>query len=134
MNSNNINWEQETEFYFLVADRYVKFGISTDWDRREKAYKKNELKEVEFRKIKTVKFENRWQAELIEQIMKWRLRRWAVPGKHEWIENLTVQNVVDCYQDTLKELSPEYKKHQHIHSRGNERWDFYKQIADYYFN
>jgi hypothetical protein len=133
MKTEDIDWEKETELYFFVADRFIKFGISSNWERREKTYRRTELKDIEFLKVKTVIFEKRWQAELIEQVMKWRLRRWAVPGRHEWIENLTLQNVVDCYHEIRKELFPEFYRYEYIHRHGSDRWDFYKQIASYYF-
>lgn len=87
---------------------------------------------VTYNFIKKVDFENRWQAELIEQVMKWRLRRWVAHGRHEWIE-LPLQAVLDCLNQTIGELSQEYAKHEYIHKNGNNRWDFYKQIAAYYF-
>ena len=82
--------------------------------------------------IKQIEFETRWQAELIEQIVKWRLRKWAVHGTHEWI-TLPVQPVLDCISQSKKEIEKEYHKHQFIHKRGNERYDYYKQIAAMYF-
>ncbi len=32
-----------------------------------------------------------------------------------------------------KEIKPEFNKHKYIHKSGIDRWDFYKQIAQYYF-
>lgn len=131
MNTELIDWEKPTTMYILIADAYVKFGITYSWLRREKAYEK-ELNTYPFRVIKQIEFDARWQAELIEQIVKWRLRKWAVHGRHEWIE-LPIQPVLDCIHHSIKEIKPEYGKHKYIHSKGTERWDFYKQIAQYYF-
>lgn len=83
-------------------------------------------------RIKSIPFDFRWEAELIEQIVKWRLRKWAVYGRHEWVE-LPIQPVLDCISQTIAEIKPEFQKHQHIHTKGTNRWDFYKQIAHYYF-
>jgi hypothetical protein len=133
MNPENINWQQRTQLYFMVADRYIKFGITSNWAKREKSYRRNELQDLDFQKMKEVQFDTRWEAELIEQVMKWRLRKWAAAGRHEWIEHLSLQNVVDCFHEIYSELASEIQKHEHIHKRGEERYDFYKQIANYYF-
>jgi hypothetical protein len=114
-----------------VVNSYVKIGITTNWDRRKKTYEKD-FGDIEFRKIKSFVFDRRWQAELIEQVVKWRLRRWVVPGRHEYFE-LPIQMILDCFQQTRKELDPEFIKHEHIHKNGKSRWDHYRQIADYYF-
>ena len=133
MNFENINWEQRTELYIFIADKYIKFGITTDWAKRERQYRKNELVDLDFKKYKGDFYDRRWKAELIEQIMKWRLRDWAAPGRHEWVIGLTLLNVVDCYKQIVKEIEPEFDKYEYIHNRGEKRWDEYKQIAQYYF-
>ena len=117
--------------YVLVVNSYVKFGITSNWTGRMKAYEK-ELQSCAFKVIKRIEFDTRWQAELIEQIVKWRLRKWAVHGRHEWVE-LPIQPVLDCINQSITEIKPEYIKHEYIHNKGVERWDFYKQIAHYYF-
>lgn len=91
-----------------------------------------ELSSSDYTIIKRIEFDTRWQAELIEQIVKWRLRKWAVHGRHEWIE-LPIQPVLDCIQQSIAEIKPEFNKHKYIHKNGADRWDFYKQIAQYYF-
>lgn len=131
MLTEDINWYQPTEFYFLVVNSYVKIGITSNWLKRKKAYEK-EFIDLEFKRIKSIPFDFRWQAELMEQVVKWRLRRWVVPGRHEYFE-LPIQIIFDCFFQTKKELEPEFNKHSHIHKRGKERWDFYRQIAEGYF-
>lgn len=126
-----IDWNRETILCVLTINSYVKFGITVDWTKRSKAYQK-ELEGLTYRFVKKVTFKTRWQAELIEQVMKWRLRRWVASGRHEWIE-LPIQPVLDCLNQTVEELSKEFPKHSHIHRNGINRWDHYKQIAAYYF-
>ncbi len=127
-----IDWNKQTILYVLVVNSFVKFGITSNWNRRMKRYDK-ELESVGYTVVKKIDFDFRWQAELIEQIVKWRLRRWAVNGRHEWIE-LPLQPVLDCISQSIKEIKPEFDKHRYIHKRENHRWDFYKQIAQIYFN
>mgnify|MGYP000856653915 CR=1 FL=1 len=131
MSTQNFKWYQETILYVITINSYVKFGITTNWENRSKAYQK-ELDGLTYRFIKQINFNHRWQAELIEQVVKWRLRRWVAYGRHEWIE-LPIQPVLDCINETIGELSKEFSKHQFIHKCGNERWDYYRQISEYYF-
>lgn len=132
MNSNDIDWGKETILYILSINGMVKFGITSNWMRRKKQYDK-ELVDIQFIKLKEITFANRWQAELIEQVMKWRLRRWVINGRHEWIQ-LPIQPIFDCMYDTISVLESEYQNHIHIHMRGNDRWDFYKQLSQTHFN
>lgn len=132
MKTELINWNKPTAFYVLTVNSFVKFGITSNWDRRMKMYDK-ELSSSDYTIIKRIEFDTRWQAELIEQIVKWRLRRWAVNGRHEWIE-LPVQPVLDCINQSVQEIEPEFDKHEYIHKNGKERWGFYKQIAQIYFS
>ncbi|NVK53089.1 MAG: hypothetical protein HWD85_09155 [Flavobacteriaceae bacterium] len=131
MRTEDIEWYKPTEFYILVVSSYVKIGISSNWEKRKKLYER-EFIDIEFQKLKSIQFEFRWQAELLEQVVKWRLRRWVVPGRHEYF-NLQIQTVLDCFYQTKNELEPEFIKHSHIHKKGKNRWDFYRQIAEAYF-
>ncbi len=132
LKTESIDWNKPTILYVLIVNSFVKFGITSNWDKRMKMYDK-ELKSSVYTVIKKIDFNTRWQAELIEQIVKWRLRKWAVNGRHEWVK-LPIQPVLDCINQSLKEINPEFEKHKYIHTNGKERWDFYKQIAQYYFD
>jgi hypothetical protein len=132
MKTELIDWKRPSILYILVVNSFIKFGITSNWEKRKKAYNK-ELGLNHFSVIKKIEFEFRWQAELIEQIVKWRLRRWVVNGRHEWVQ-LPIQPVLDCINQTIKEIEPEYHRHKYIHKKGVDRWDFYKQIAHKYFD
>jgi hypothetical protein len=132
LNEDLIDWQKETILYVLIVNNFVKFGITSNLQKRKKSYEK-ELSQYTFQFVKKIKFETRWEAELIEQIVKWRLRRWAVNGRHEWIE-LPLQPVLDCISQSINEIKPEFQKHKYIHHNGKNKWDFYKQIAHYYFD
>lgn len=132
MNESKIDWQKETILYVMVVNSFVKFGITSNMERRIKSYER-ELSEYTFQFVKKINFETRWKAELIEQIVKWRLRKWVVDGRHEWTE-LPLQPVIDCINQSINEIKPEFQKHEYIHHKGKNRWDFYKQIAHYYFN
>lgn len=132
MNSEKIDWNKETELYVLTLNSYIKFGITANWERRLKRYKKD-FPDFELKKHKEFQLQNRWQAELIEQVMKWRLKPWVVSGRHEWVQGIPIKIVFDCFFDTRNELENEFEKHEYIHHQEKERWDHYRQIADYYF-
>ena len=108
----DIDWNEPTELYFLTADRFIKFGITNNWKLREQFYLKEELQFWKYKKIKSVQYDARWKAELIEQVMKWRLRKWCVEGRHEWIERQYKMLLIVF--KIAKELNPEINKYSHI--------------------
>ena len=124
-------WYVGCYFYLLDINGIVKFGITANWEKREIAYKK-EVGNVPFTIIKKEFYDKRWKAELMEQIVKWRLRPWCVDGRHEWI-NAPIQIVINCYLDTRDMIIPEISKYSYIHKTGNDRWGYYKQICDMIF-
>ncbi|MBX3165435.1 MAG: hypothetical protein KF900_13250 [Bacteroidetes bacterium] len=126
------DWYVETAFYILDINGTVKFGITANWDKREIAYKK-EIGNLTLKIIKKELYDKRWKAELIEQIIKWRLRPWCINGRHEWI-NAPIQIVLNCYLDTRDTIMPEINNYNHIHKFGNDRWGYYKQIVDMMFD
>lgn len=131
MQHQEIEWYKKTQFYIIVINSFVKFGITNNWQKREKTYKREfENQSIIF--IKSFDFSNRWQAELIEQVVKWRLKKWIINGRHEYT-GLPINIVLKCVTETIKELQPEFQKHEYIHKRGIERWDFYRQIAQIFF-
>lgn len=125
-------WYLGTYFYILDINGVVKFGITTNWERRELAYRK-EIGDLNLKVIKKELYDQRWKAELIEQIVKWRLRPWCIDGRHEWI-NAPIQLVLNCYLDTRDKIVPEITQYYHIHKKGKDRWAFYKQIVDMTFD
>lgn len=131
MQLEDIDWYKKTQLYVLVIDSFVKFGITNNWERRKKSYNK-EFENQKIILIKTYDFPNRWQAELIEQIVKWRLKKWIVYGRHEYTQ-LPIKQVLGCIIEVIGELKNEYSKHEYIHKKGYDRWDFYKQIAQIFF-
>ncbi len=131
MTTDQIDWLVPTTLYVFITDKFVKFGITSNWKRRFQLYDKELIGGYTI--IKKISFDTRWEAELIEQIVKWRLRKWAVHGTHEWID-FPLQNVLDCISNSINEIEPEFKKHKHIHKRGKDRSAFYKHIAAIYFD
>jgi len=119
-------------FYFLAIDARIKFGITTNWERRRVAYTK-QLGDYLRDPFKTEAYDHRWQAELVEQVLKWRLWDFITHDEHEWVEHLPVDVILHVYRDTRDILKPEFEKHRHIHATGNDRWGYYKQLADYQF-
>jgi hypothetical protein len=125
-------WYKETLFYVLDINGTVKFGITSNWENRQKAYQR-EIGNLEFRVIKKENFDKRWKAELLEQLVKWRLRPWCIDGRHEWI-NAPIQLVLNCYLDTKETILPEIDKYFFIHKTGIDRWAHYKQLVDMTFD
>lgn len=132
MEEDFTNWEVPTILYVLDINGMVKIGITENWSIRQRRYER-ELKGLDFQLIKSYQFETKWQAELVEQVMKCRLKPWAVSSRHDWI-NLPIQPVLDCYAQTAEELEKEYDKHRDLHTMGNDRYDHYRQIAEMFFN
>jgi len=119
-------------FYFLSVDARIKFGITVDWAKRKRRYDAD-LWGFAREPFKTEEYRHRWQAELVEQVLKWRLWDFITQGEHEWVEHLPVDVVLHVYRDTRDTLRPEFEQHRHIHTRGNDRWGYYKQLAQYQF-
>lgn len=120
-------------FYFLAVDARIKFGITSNVDRRWKQYAKD-LGEFFRPPFKTEAYDHRWQAELVEQVLKWRLRKHITAGEHEWVEqHFPTELILRVYRETRDQLKLEYDRHEHIHHKGKERWDYYKQLAQYEF-
>lgn len=127
-----IDWSAKTYFYILDINGIVKFGITSNWERRQLAYRK-EIGDLGLRVLKRELYDNKWQAELMEQIVKWRLRPWCFNGRHEWI-NAPIQFVLNCYLDTRNTVVPIIQDYEYIHKTGNNRWGYYKQIVDMTFD
>jgi len=128
----DIDQNKPALFYFLAVDARIKFGITTDWEKRYKRYQKD-LGEFAAKPFKSENYAHRWQAELVEQVLKWRLRRWVTTGEHEWVENLPIALILDVYRETRDQLRPDFEKHRHIHTRPQDAPGHYKQIAQYHF-
>jgi len=128
----DIDQHRPALFYFLAVDTRIKFGITTDRERRYRRYQKD-LGEYAVRPFKTEPFDHRWQAELVEQVLKWRLWDFITHDEHEWVEHLPIDTILHVYRDTRATLRPEFEKHRHIHTRPDDRWGHYKQIADHQF-
>jgi hypothetical protein len=119
-------------FYFIAVDARIKFGITSNQERRWRQYTKD-LGEFTQEPFKTEDYEFRWQAELVEQVLKWRLWKYITKGEHEWVEHLPIDLILHVYRQTRDQLRLEFNRHEHIHAKGHERWDYYKQLAQYEF-
>lgn len=127
------DWYSPATFYFADINGKTKFGITNNWSRRESQYIK-EFIDIPIIKLREDFYDHYWQAELVEQVMKWRLRRFVVPGLHEWVrKDLPIQSVFDCYNQTKSVLSAEFHLYESFHKKGNDRWGYYKQLKDVLF-
>lgn len=128
----HIDQQKPALFYFLAVDTRIKFGITSNWDRRDKQYQKD-IGDFATQPFKTEPYEHRWQAELVEQVLKWRLWDFITHGEHEWVEHLPIDTILHVYRETRDQLRPEFEQHRHIHTKAEDRWGYYKQIAEYQF-
>ncbi len=126
------DWYKETTFYLLDINGIVKFGITTNFEKRLKAYKK-EVEDVSLVLIKNELYDSRWKAELLEQIIRWRLAPWSIYGREEWID-APIQMVLECYHETRNTLMKEFDKYRYIHKTGKDRFDHYRQITEMIFD
>lgn len=68
----------------------------------------------------------------MEQVLK-RLWDFITHDEHERVEHLPIDVSLHVYRDTCDALRSDFDRHRHIHSRPDDRWGRYKQIADYQF-
>jgi len=125
------DWARTAVLYFLDVNGMVKIGITTDLKATLENTRKN-VKGVTVRLTKQVEFDRYWKAELVEQVMKQRLKSWRTVEGQDWI-SLPFQNVMDCYSQTKKEMSKEFEKFAGLHKKGESRHEHYRQIAEMYF-
>ena len=128
-----VDQEKPAIFYFIAIDARIKFGITSNWHRRREVYRK-QLGDYLREPFKTEQYDHRWQAELVEQVLKWRLWKFITHDEHEWVEHLPVDVILHVYRETRDTLRPEFEKHRHIHGKGNDRWGWYRQLAEYQFD
>lgn len=122
------DWNCKAILYIVGIGEKAKFGISDNWEQQVRQYQED-YRDVTIQLIMKADFDHYWQAELVEQVMKWRLKPHIVQGLHEWMKDeFPLENVVLCYYQTHSLLSKEYQLHEHIHRKGNYRWEFYKRV------
>lgn len=131
MKTEDIKWNVKTILYVLAINEFVKFGITNNWKRREKKYNEEFLNQT-FYLIKKYDFDFRWQAELIEQVVKWRLWDYIVFRRHEYTI-LPLTTVIDIIENTIEEIKTDFFKLEYIHKNAEKRWSFYRQLAGTYF-
>lgn len=130
----NVDWKGPADFYLIVVDHWVKFGITSNWKKRQFFYSQ-QFGEMQWKVVKRVQHPTRWQAEFLEQMVAWQLTRFVTHGTREWVENLSAQNVWDCVEQTeqrIKEFG--WHNYANIHLHGDNRWDYYKDTAMYEFD
>lgn len=124
------DWNCKAILFIVDIDGKSKFGIATNWETQESHY------EVDFPKahiqlLMKTDFDHYWQAELIEQMMKWSLQSFIDPGLHQWLhDEFPLVNIIDHYKKILFIVKDEYDTHEHIHRKGNHRWAFYKRVYE----
>ncbi|WP_436516039.1 hypothetical protein [Ekhidna sp. To15] len=124
------DWNCKAILYVVDINGKAKFGISDNWESRERQYEKDHG-DVSIQLIMKTDFDHYWQAELVEQLMKLKLKPFIIPGLHEWLkEEFPLQNIIDCYKQVDSLLAYEYDQHEHIHRKGSQRWIFYKRVYE----
>jgi len=129
------DWYCSAIYYFLDINGKTKFGITNDWIRREKMYMR-EFIDIPIILLKKYDFEHYWQAELVENVMRRRLKKWVIPGTHEWVrKEMPIQGIFDCFIQTKQILTQEngFMEYEPIHKHGKDRYAYYRDIYNMYF-
>jgi hypothetical protein len=122
-----MNWFKPSILYILDINGVVKFGVTSNWDARIRNYKK-EVGDFPLTIIKRYQYEHFWQAELIEQLMKWQLKEKAEHGKHEYVRT-SIPVVLNVYHKTTREIMHQIDDFSKVHIDEKFRWAKYKVIA-----
>ncbi len=122
-------WYQPAILYLIDLNGITKFGITVDWKSRKKRYQRD-FSNLPLQEIVQFDFDRRWQAELVEYMMTRRLKRWIAKGRYEWVIDLPIQAVMDCYRQTRKVVEPHFDFASTYHYTGNRRYGFYSQLYD----
>ncbi len=125
-----IDWNSQAILYIVDVNGKSKLGVCSNWDQQESQYKRD-YSNQSIQLIMKVDFDHYWQAELVEQIMKLRLKPYINQGLHEWLkEDFHLPVVFDYYKEVSSLLSEQYSDHEHIHRKGNNRWAFYNRVYE----
>jgi len=122
-------WYKPCFLYVIDLNGMTKFGITVNWQVRKKRYQRD-FPNLPLQEIKLFQFERRWQAELIEYMMSQRLKRWVAKGRFEWVIELPVRCVLDCYNQTRPVIEPHFEYASTFHFTGERRYGYYKQLYD----
>ena len=129
-----IDWFGPADYYLNVVDCWVKFGITSKWENRKYFYQE-QFKNIEWEVVQRVEYPSRWQAEFLEQMVVHQLRPFVTPDTHEWVEHLRTEIVWACVLQTKAKIEEVgWSKYEYIHRHGDNRWEFYKDVAMYEFN
>ncbi|MEP0366858.1 MAG: GIY-YIG nuclease family protein [Cyclobacteriaceae bacterium] len=120
-------WRAPGYLYIFDVNGMTKFGITTNLERRIKQYRKM-VQDLPMQTIKVYSFDHYWQAELVESMMRFRLRNWAMQGRYEWLVDLTLQQVIDCYRQIISVVEPEYDLCECFHYHTDTRYAHYKNF------
>ncbi len=114
-------WYKPAKLYVIDINGITKFGITINFKARVRRYKKD-FPDLPFQVVRLFDFEKRWQAELVEQLMSRRLKNWLFKGRYEWVINLPIQHVVDCYYQTRRAVEKEMDHYSTYHWTGSRRY------------
>lgn len=126
-------WRGPGYLYVFDINGMTKFGISSNVNKRKKQYLKM-LQGLPMQEIKIYTFDHYWQAELVESMMRHRLKNWAIEGRHEWLLELPIQQVLDCYYQITTVMRDEYDNCECFHYHEKVRYahykNFYRMVKD----
>ncbi len=125
-------WESPGLFYIITIDDTTKFGITTNWPRRKEKY----IRDNRSASIKIEYFDfwdEYWQTEFIESIIRRRLKPWVLENSHEYVsKDMPLECVIACYEQTKEFLlqNNELEYAESFHLYGNDRYGYYEQYFD----
>jgi len=124
----SVAWYAKAWFYIVEVGEFTKIGITRNWPRR-KAYFEKRFPGKPIRLDYLDQYQHYWQADLVEGIVRERLKPWVYKRTKEWvISELPVACIEACYLQTKATLEPEYEMHECIHWRPDIRYAVYDQI------
>lgn len=135
-NEDSIDWYGHAYFYLIEGPDWMKFGVTSNWEKRKFYYDK-ELKDVEWKVVKKEEYKHRWQAEFHEQIVVHQLTDWVFEGSNEWVmkkDKMKAKNLWKIINDTKGKIEAiGWGKYENLHRYGRSRFEHYKNKAMYDF-
>ncbi|MFY0606436.1 MAG: hypothetical protein JXR10_06970 [Cyclobacteriaceae bacterium] len=120
-------WNAKGYLYIYDINGMTKFGITNDTARRKRQYRKL-IQDLPMQEIRTYNFDHYWQAELVESMMRYRLKQWTMKDRYEWLVELPLQQVMDCFRQIMKVIKSEYHACECFHYHPRVRYDHYRDF------
>ncbi len=123
-------WSDNVEVFILQCDAYFNIGITSNWVKRLNTIQASDLKSRDAQVILRRKYNFRWQAELVEQVLKMRIVNLLSEDLAGWYTGISGKKIIQLYEQVYTKLAPDFELYLHVHHLGNFRMNYYRNIAD----